>query len=358
MGEEKIRFGILGCAMIARKVSRAIRMAPNALLYAIGSRSLEKAEAFASANEFPSEVKLYGSYEMVLDDPSVDAVYIPLPTTLHLEWALKSAHKKKHILLDKPPALSVEELDQIIEACHSSGVQLMDCTMWMHHPRTPIMKDLLRNSELFGELKMVHSTFTLCAPPDFFQSNIRVRPDLDALGVLGDLGWYCIRAILWANDYQLPQSVTALPGAVFNEAGVIMACGCHFFWKDGRVSTYHCSYFSDMSMDLAVHGTKGTLRLHDFVIPYEENSASFTFSSGVKFAGIQTGWEPRPSEHLITAKLPQEALMVQELARLVKDIRDYGGKPDLQWPSITRKTQMLLNAINTSIRQGFISVTL
>eukprot|EP01018_Ginkgo_biloba_P037832 Gb_11248 [translate_table: standard] len=326
MGEEKIRFGILVCAMIARKVSRAIRMAPNALLYAIGSRSLEKAEAFASANEFPSAVKVYGSYEMVLDDPSVDAVHIPLPTSLHVEWALKSVHKKKHILLEKPPALSVEELDQIIEACHGNGVQLMDGTMWMHHPRTSIMKDLLRNSELFGELKMVHSTFTFCPTPDFFQSNIRVRPDLDALGALGDLGWYCIRAILWANDYQLPQSVTALPGAVFNEAGVIMLVG--------------------------------TLRLHDFVIPYEENSASFTFSSGVKLSGIHTGWEPRPSEHLVTAELPQEALMVQEFARLVKDIRDYGGKPDPQWPSITRKTQMLLNAVNTSVRQGFISVTL
>ena len=71
------------------------------------------------------------------------AVYISLPTSLHLEWALKSAQKKKHILLEKPPALSVQDLDIIIEACNTNGVQLMDGTMWMHHRRTHKMKQLL-----------------------------------------------------------------------------------------------------------------------------------------------------------------------------------------------------------------------
>jgi predicted dehydrogenase len=155
MAEERLQFWNTGLCKHSQKLSRAINMAPNSTLHAISSRSLEKATAFASANNLSPEVKLYGSYDEVLDDPSVDAVYIPLPTSLHLEWALKSAQKKKHILLEKPPALSVQELDIIIEACNTNGVQLMDGTMWMHHPRTHRMKQLLGNPDLFGNLNSV-----------------------------------------------------------------------------------------------------------------------------------------------------------------------------------------------------------
>jgi len=359
MAEERLRFGILGCANIAIKLSRAINMAPNSTLHAIGSRSLQKARAFASANNLSPEVKVYGSYDEVLDDPAVDAVYIPLPTSLHLEWALKSVQKKKHILLEKPPALSVEELDMIIEACNTNSLQLMDCTMWMHHPRTHKMKQLLENPDLFGNLKSIHSNFAYCSGGGFLSEDIRVKPDMDALGALGDAGWYAIRAILWANDYQMPQSVAALPGHVVNEAGVILACGATFLWQDGRVATIECSFLSDISMDIIVHGSRGCLSLRDFVIPYEENCASFQSSSNVKFAGkFHNGWDPKPSEHSVINESPQEVLMVQEFSRLVKSIRDTGGKPDPQWPAITRKTQILVNAVNTSIKEGLISVTL
>lgn len=94
-------------------------------------------------------------YDEVLDDPAVDAVYIPLPISLHLEWALKSDPKKKRILLKKPPALSVEELDMIIEVCYTNDLQLMDCTMWIHHPRTHKMKRLPEKTDLFGNFKSV-----------------------------------------------------------------------------------------------------------------------------------------------------------------------------------------------------------
>ena len=155
MAETMIRFGILGCADIARKVSRSITLAPNATLYAVGSRSLEKAERFAAANGFPPSAKVYGSYEAVLDDPDVDAVYVPLPTSLHLKWAVLAAKKKKHLLLEKPVALNVSEFDRILEACESNGVQFMDGTMWMHHPRTAKMRELLSDPQRFGRLKSV-----------------------------------------------------------------------------------------------------------------------------------------------------------------------------------------------------------
>ena len=155
MAGTQIRFGIIGCADIARKVSRAITLAPNATLYAVGSRSIEKASAFAAANGFPPGAKVYGSYEAVLDDPDVDAVYVPLPTSLHVRWAVLAAQKKKHLLLEKPVALNAAEFDKIIEVCESNGVQLMDGTMWMHHPRTAKMAEFLSDTQRFGQLKSV-----------------------------------------------------------------------------------------------------------------------------------------------------------------------------------------------------------
>jgi len=155
----KIRFGIIGCAGIARKVSRAVALAPNAALHAVGSRSLYKARVFAAANGFPAGAKVHGSYEAVLDDPEVDAVYLPLPTSLHVRWAVLAASKKKHVLLEKPVALNVAEFDEIIAACESNGVQLMDGTMWMHHPRTSMMKEFLSDANRFGQLRSVLTCF-------------------------------------------------------------------------------------------------------------------------------------------------------------------------------------------------------
>ncbi|XP_029128996.1 uncharacterized oxidoreductase At4g09670-like [Cajanus cajan] len=104
-------------ADIARKVSRAVTLAPNAALHAVGSRSLDKVRAFAVANGFPAAAKVYGSYEAVLQDPvDVDAVYVPLPTSLHVRWVVLAARSKKHVLLEKPVALSASEFDEIVEA--------------------------------------------------------------------------------------------------------------------------------------------------------------------------------------------------------------------------------------------------
>lgn len=150
-----IRFGILGCAEIARKVARAITLAPNSTIYAVASRSLEKASKFAADNSFPTETKLYGSYDALLDDPEVDAVYVPLPTSLHIHWAVVAARKGKHLLLEKPVAMNVAEFDEIVRACTENGVQFMDGTMWMHHPRTAKMKEFLSDNGRFGDLKAV-----------------------------------------------------------------------------------------------------------------------------------------------------------------------------------------------------------
>ncbi|CAH9113281.1 unnamed protein product [Cuscuta epithymum] len=357
MSVSPVRFGIIGCAYIARKLSRAINLSQNAVLHAVGSRSLEKAEKFAAENGFPASAKIYGSYEAVLDDPDVDAVYVPLPTSLHAKWAVLAAQKKKHLLLEKPVALNAEEFDKILEACESNGVQFMDSTMWMHHPRTVKMKEFLSNPDLFGQLKSVHSSFTYAADPDFLENDIRVKPDLDALGALGDAGWYCIRSIMWAADFQLPKSVVALRNPIFNKAGVIMACGASLFWEDGKHATFECSFLSNLTMDLTAIGTNGALNLHDYVIPLEEKKASYFTGTKTGFDELVTAWDRKPSEHIVTTDLPQEVLMVEEFSRLVASIKSGGApKPEEKWPTFSRKTQLVLDAVKESIENGFEAV--
>lgn len=352
MAENLVNFGILGCAKIAIKLARAINLAPNSILYAIASRSLEKAKQFAIQNGLPETIKIYGSYEELLDDPSIEVVYLPLPTSLHAQWAVLAAQKKKHVLLEKPAALDVGDLDKILEACVSNGVQFLDGSMWLHHPRTMKMKELLFDSNHVGQVDFIHSTSTAKMPPEFFENNIRVKQDMDALGVLGDLGWYCVGAVLWAKNYRLPNVVSALPaGVTKNSAGIVLSCtACLNYDQDHKtVAIIHCSFFSYTSMDLSITGTKGSLHLKDFVIPYQEGSAFFDLGSPATFMDDQTGWNVKTEKVVVDNETPQEALMVQELARLAQGIKKCGFPPDNRWPEISRKTQIVVDAIKKSI---------
>lgn len=198
----------------------------------------------------------------------------------------------------------------------------------------------------------VQSVITFAAKPGFLENDIRVKPDLDALGALGDVGWYCTRSILWANDFELPQTATALPGTVYNKAGVILSCGAYLDWEDGRVATFLCSFLSNLTMDVLVIGSKGTLRFNDIVIPYEEDKVSYTTGIECTYNDLATGWGVKPSEHIVTTDIPQDALMVKEFCNLVAKIKYEGAEPDNTWPIISRKTQAVLDAVKASIDSG------
>lgn len=198
----------------------------------------------------------------------------------------------------------------------------------------------------------MHSCFTFAGDEDFLKNDIRIKPDLDALGALGDAGWYGIRAILWATDYELPKTVVALPGTVKNEAGVIMSCSAALHWADGKVANFHCSFLSHLTMYITAIGTKGTVQLNDFIVPFEERQASFTASSQSKFNELVTGWASLPSLHIVDVNLPQEACMVKEFARLVGNVKVNGVGPDQTWPTITRKTHLIIDAVRASIERG------
>src|SRR5215472_14688697 len=152
-----IRWGVLGVANIGvRTVIPAIQRAPNARLTAIASRTPARAEDAARRLGIP---RAHGSYEALLADPEVEAVYIPLPNSLHREWTIRCAEAGKHVLCEKPLALSSAECDEMIAACKEHRVLLMEAFMYRFHPRTAEVARLVRAADL-GEVRMVRAAFT------------------------------------------------------------------------------------------------------------------------------------------------------------------------------------------------------
>jgi len=162
----------------------AIQRSNNGELLAVASRDADKARAFASELGIP---RAYASYEQLLADPEIEAVYIPLPNNMHREWAIKAAEAGKHILCEKPLALNAAECAEMDAAARANGVLLLEAFMYRFHPQTDRVIELIRQGAI-GELRLIHAAFTfrLTNP-----ANIRLQADLGG-GSLMDVGCYCV----------------------------------------------------------------------------------------------------------------------------------------------------------------------
>ena len=254
---DEVSWGILGTAGIADKVGRAISTARGARLAAIASREPAKAEAWAADREVPAA---FGSYEALLNEDSIEAVYIPLPPSLHMEWTVKAAEKGKHVLCEKPLALDAKQAGIMRDACRNSGVQLMDGVMWVHHLRTAGMRRQIEAGEL-GNLQRVNSAFTVNMAPENRIGNIRLQKELGG-GCLGDLGYYSVRAILWAFG--------AMPDAVYATVrygnGVDMNVSALLWFPDERMAAFECGFDTYFRQWFEIVGTDGSIVCDDFVV--------------------------------------------------------------------------------------------
>lgn len=250
----KIKWGVLGTANIARGCTiPGMRLAENCELYAIAGRSLEKAEQFRS--EFGFE-KVYGSYEELLDDPAVEAVYIPLPNTLHYEWVIKAAKAGKHILCEKPLAPSAEKAEEMQNAARENGVLLMEAFAYLHSPLIAAIKAELDRGAI-GEVCYLENAFITS---DYDLSNIRMRRETLG-GSLYDLGCYCISQSIWLLGE--PESVHAV--ANFSDQGVDRLTTGMMSYANGVQAAFTCGMTlatgQNRRLDrLQIHGTKGVLR--------------------------------------------------------------------------------------------------
>lgn len=185
---KKIRWGVLGAAGIAvGQVIPAIQHSALGNVVAIGSRNIKKAEAVAQQLEIQ---RVHGSYEAVLADGEVDAVYIPLPNSLHAEWIAKAATAGKHVLCEKPIALKARDAETAAAICANHGVKLMEGFMYRFHPQTMRVRELL-SAGTVGQVKEVraHLSVDIMSPAD--PQNVRFQPLLGG-GSLFDMGCYAV----------------------------------------------------------------------------------------------------------------------------------------------------------------------
>jgi predicted dehydrogenase len=246
---EPVRWGVLSTADIGlRKVIPAFADAEISDMVAISSRSLQNAQRAADRLRIP---RAHGSYEALLEDPEIEAVYIPLPNHLHPEWTKAAAAAGKHVLCEKPLAMTSDLARDMIETCERAGVLLMEAFMYRLHPMWVRTKELV-DSGAIGDIRSVSTAFSYFNDDP---ANIRNIPEVGG-GALYDIGCYAVNAarLLFGSE------PTVVKGSVRRDerlgTDVVTSALLDF---DGRHSTFVCSTQMEPDQRVDIHGTKGRI---------------------------------------------------------------------------------------------------
>jgi len=354
---KKLRFGILSAAGIARKNWPAILHSGNSIVTAVASRDLERSRRFIGECQakapFETAPTPLGSYEELLASKNVDAVYLPLPTGLRKEWVLRAAAAGKHVVCEKPCAVSAADLQEMLSACRKNHVQFMDGVMFMHNQRLARVQEVLNDGKSVGPVRRISSVFSFYVGEHFFQDNIRVDGRLEPAGCLGDLGWYCLRFSLWAMNWQLPRTVT---GRVLSQSTAVagrVPAPTEFSGElvfDGGVSAgFYCSFLAPNQQWVSVSGQKGWLRLPDFVHPFDTYEPAFEVNrSEIRVTDNADIKVPPGADRTASAHpTAQDTRMFRNFAN-----QALSGKLNDDWPMWALKTQQVMDACFESARRG------
>ncbi|MEO8468575.1 MAG: Gfo/Idh/MocA family oxidoreductase [Chloroflexota bacterium] len=246
-----LRWGILSTADIGRKkVIPGIQAADRSTVVAIASRDLARAQAAATALGIP---RVHGSYEALLADPDVDAVYIPVPNHLHAEWTMAAARAGKHILCEKPLAMTASDAERMIEVCEVEGVMLMEAFMYRQHPSWVAVRDLVAAGRI-GRLVSVESWFSYFNDDPTNIRNIREYGG----GALYDVGSYNVnlsRMLFGAEP-------TRVEAAIVRDAaaGVDVLTSAVLEFETG-VASFTCSTRAEDDQRVNIYGTDGRISI-------------------------------------------------------------------------------------------------
>lgn len=244
-----LKMGIMGTANVSRSFTEVLKGSSIIKITAIASRSLEKAQSFAQ--EFGIE-KAYASYQELLDDPQIDAVYIPLPNSLHAEWVIKAAQAKKHILCEKPIALTVEDVQQMYEEAMHNNIFLMEGYPYKFQPQTILMLKMIADGAI-GEVSQIYADFGFTV--DDAENNIRLKPELGG-GVMWDAGAYPV-SIIRAITGEKPNEIIAF--GQFNEQKLDTAVSAMFRFENGVTAQLNCNFNAAPHRHVRVIGSKGII---------------------------------------------------------------------------------------------------
>jgi D-xylose 1-dehydrogenase (NADP+, D-xylono-1,5-lactone-forming) len=184
MSSDPVRWGILSTAHINRLVIPPAQASPKVDLVAVASRNEQRAQEYASEWKIP---RAHGSYEALLEDPDVEALYVSLPNSLHVEWSLRALEAGQHVLVEKPFDKRPERVEEAFDAAERAGRLLSEAFMFRHNPQTAKLTELVRGGAI-GELQTIRAAFSYSL---YDAENIRLRPDVDG-GALMDVGCYCV----------------------------------------------------------------------------------------------------------------------------------------------------------------------
>jgi D-xylose 1-dehydrogenase (NADP+, D-xylono-1,5-lactone-forming) len=246
-----VKWGIVSTADINRKVIPGAHASGKVDVVAVASRDQARAEAYAREWEIP---RAYASYEALLDDPDVEAVYISLPNTMHAEWSVKALEAGKHVLCEKPFTRHPEEVDSAFDAAERTGRLLMEAFMYRHNPQTKRLVELVADGAI-GELRLVRSTFSYSL---YDTGNIRLRTELEG-GALMDVGCYCV-----SGSRLLGGEPVAVHGdAQYGPTGTDWVFAGVLRFPNGALATFDCGTALPNRDELEAVGSEGSLFLDD-----------------------------------------------------------------------------------------------
>ena len=248
MSPSPLRWGLLSTARINRALIPPLRKSPRNRLAAVASRSPQKAQEYACQWDIP---RAHGSYEDLLADPEIDVIYNSLPNALHAEWTIRAAQAGKHVLCEKPLALTLDEVDAIAAAAQKAGVVVAEAFMYRHHPQTLQARELLASGAI-GPLQRVRGAFTF-----FLERPGDVRWDpARGGGSLWDVGCYPVsyaRTVLAAEPVEVFGWQTLAP------SGVDAAFVGQLRFPGGQMAQFDCGFRSPFRAEIEIVGEGGRL---------------------------------------------------------------------------------------------------
>jgi xylose dehydrogenase (NAD/NADP) len=245
------RWGILSTARIAARLVEGAARAGAADIVAVASRDGATAQAFADAYDIP---RAYGSYDALLADPGVDAIYVPLPNSMHVEWTIRALQAGKHVLCEKPMDRRPEQVARAFDVAAAHGLVLSEAFMWRHSPQTRRLRELVEEGAI-GTVRLVRACFSFVLAGDV---DVRLDPALDGGGLM-DVGCYCVSgARLVAGE---PVSVSAQ--AVDGPSGVDVRLSGLLRFPGDVLGVVDCGLDVHARSELEICGTQGRIVLAD-----------------------------------------------------------------------------------------------
>jgi len=281
---------------------------------------------------------------------------------LHKEWVLKALRAKKHVLLEKPVALSAADYLEMLNTAKQTHKYLLDGTMFVHSPRMAKLLDVVSDESTFGKIQKIEAEFTFLGTSEFWSGNVRVKKDADPFGCIGDLGWYCIRFAQLVFSKSGKKATSAeVTHVKMNDEYVPLEATCVVNF-DGLILSFYCSFNKEITNVATVYGEKRKAFVHRFVLPPDEPKihieVSDVHSDNAVIEKVEAINEPR-----------QQVLMWKNFARISKGIDATANEKEIKgWgvsdlsmegdslALVTLENQMILDALMKSANAGGKSV--